>query len=130
MNPLWFRRDLVRSYLVANPEAPDSWVQDALRTAHRIDVSGETVRRDRQLWGLPTSGVQRRHRLQGRAYAQAAPSHHTLAGRALGLLLIRRMPLRDLAAALQAPGTSVRAALKRFPYFCACARECRVRGGP
>ena len=129
MNPLWFRRDLVRSYLAANPEAPDSWVADALRTQHRIGVSEETVRRDRHLWRLPPSGEQTRRRKQGRVYAPPRPAAGSIAQRALGALLERPMPLRELATRLGAPMPSVRAALKRFPYFRACAKEASVVGG-
>ena len=130
MSALWFRRDLVRSYLQANPEALDQWVQFALRTQHDIEVSHETVRRDRQLWRLPSGETQRWRRTHGFSYVAPAPRSNSLAHRALGVLLRGPRPLADLATELDAKPASVRRALTPLHYISGGATEYRLRGTP
>jgi hypothetical protein len=114
---LWFRRDLVRSLLAANPEARDAWVQDALRP-WGVTTSSETVRRDRILWGLPSGREQRLRRARGHRYVQPLPASGSVGSRLIGELL-RGGPgtIHTLSERTSVPRGTIRAALKAHPML-------------
>ncbi len=130
MSALWFRRDLVRSYLQANPEALDEWVQFALRTQHDIEVSHETVRRDRQTWGLPSGTDQRWRRTHGLPYAVPRPRMGTVGHRVLGALIRGPRSAADLAEELDAKPASIRRAILTLPHVVGNSSEFRLRSTP
>ncbi len=128
--PLWFRRDLVRSLFLASPEASDTSVREAL-ASYGVKASLETVRRDRQLWGLPSGSDQRRRRGRGYRPVRPRPGSGTVAHRLIGELLLRGPGTpRHLSERLGVSLAAVRASLKAHSMFTCRQRRWHLIGSP
>ena len=127
---IWFRRDFVRSFFLASPEASDVSVCDALRH-FGVEASLETVRRDRLLWGLPSGTAQRRRRGRGNRPLRPRPAPGSVGQRLIGELLLRGPGTpRELSERVGASLGSVRASLKAHSMFTCRQRRWHLIGSP